>query len=305
LFAKSNNGVVRIRKTTADRIAPFVFLSPALILLVLLSAVPISYSLYISFMKYNIAKPARNIRFFELQNYINILTDPVFLGSIGWTLQFTVISVLIETVLGMAIALGLNSQLSDRFSTPMKTAFIMPMMVAAIVSATVWKLMFYPVYGVVNCTLELWGYQSVSWFGEPLFARVAIIVVEVWSATPFCLLVFQAALKTVSVEMLEAARVDGASPVRCFFSITMPTIRNFVALVITVRLSDALRAFDVAFSMTNGGPGSSTETIATQIYKTAFRYSDVGMGSAGAFIFFIIVAFVGLIAFKLLRKQED
>lgn len=302
---KSMGASVRIRKSTMDRMAPFVFLSPALILLILLSAVPIGYTIYISFMKYNIAKPARYIKFDELQNYAKILTDPVFLGSIGWTLKFTLIAVSIEIVLGMAIAVGLNSHLSDRFSTPMKTAFIMPMMVAAIVSATIWKLMFYPVYGVVNCTFELLGLQSVSWFGETAYARAAIIIVEVWSATPFCLLVFQAALKTVSVEMLEAARVDGASAVRCFFSITMPTIRNFVALVITVRLSDALRAFDVAFSLTNGGPGYSTETIATQIYKTAFRYSDVGMGSAGALIFFILVAFVGLIAFKLLRKQED
>ncbi|MCE5341975.1 MAG: sugar ABC transporter permease [Eubacteriales bacterium] len=292
------------RRSLSERAAPFVFIGPALLLIIILSVTPIGYSLYISFLKYNISKPARTIRFYGLENYIKVLTDPMFLNSILWTLKFAVISVAIEITFGMAIAVGLNSEITRSYNTPMKTAFIMPMMIAAIVSATVWKLMFYPVYGVVNCTLNLWGYPAVNWLGETLPARIGLILVEIWGSTPFCILVFQAALKTINTEILEAARVDGASAGRCFFSITLPSIRNFVALIVTVRISDALRSFDAVFQLTNGGPGTSTETIATVIYKMAFRYSDVGAGSAGAFIFFVIVSSVALVAFRFLRKDE-
>lgn len=295
----------RVRRTGANRFAPIVFLAPAIILLLTLSVAPMIYSFYISFLKYNISKPAKNIRFYELKNYAKMLTDRVFLESITWTLQFAVISVALELVIGMLVAVGLHSDLSKRFSTPMKTMFLMPMMIAAVVAATTWRLMFYPVYGVINCTFELLGLKSVNWLGDMVCAKIAVIIVEIWSATPFCILVLQAALKTVSTDMLEAASVDGASPVRRFFSITLPTIRNFVALVMTMRLSDALRAFDISYSLTSGGPGTSTETIATRIYKTAFRYSDVGQGSAGAYLFFVVIAIVSVITFKLMRKQES
>ena len=163
----------------------------------------------------------------------------------------------------------------------------------------------YPVYGVVNNTFALLNLPQPNWLGETFYARVAIIIVEIWMATPFCVLVFQAALKTVSTEMIEAARVDGASGVKIFFSITLPTIRNFIALVVSMRISDALRAFDAVMQLTNGAPGASTETIGTTIYKTAFRYNNVGQGSAGAFIFFVVVSIVAVTTMVLMRKRPD
>ena len=105
--------------------------------------------------------------------------------------------------------------------------------------------------------------------------------------------------------MVEAARVDGASAFSVFFRITLPTIRNFVALVVSIRLSDALRVFDVVMQLTNGAPGSSTETIGTTIYKTAFRYNNVGEGSAGAFLFFIIVSVIAFSSMMLMRKRAQ
>ena len=294
-----------MQKSLSERLAPAVFLSPACILLVLISVVPIGYSLYISFLKYNLAKPVSTIRFYEFKNYLKILTNQQFLDSVVWTLTFAVVSLVAEVLLGMMLAVMLNSDRTRRYCAPFKTLLIIPMMIAPVVSATIWKLMFYPAYGVVNCTLALMGLNQVNWLGEVFWARVAVIVVEVWGATPFCALVFQAALKTVSTEMLEAATVDGSSAWRTYFSITLPTIRNFVALVVTIRLSDALRAFDAVMQLTNGAPGVSTETIGTTIYKTAFRYNDVGQGSAGAFIFFAIVSVVALLAMNLMRRQES
>lgn len=295
----------KIKRPFSERMAPVVFLAPAMIMLACISLVPIFYSLYLSFQKYNLAKPASTVRFYGIQNYIKILTNRQFLESVQWTLVFAICALVIEVLLGMILAVILNSDGSKRYSSPFKTALIIPMMIAPVVSATIWKLMFYPEYGIINCTFQLLGLDTINWLGDSFWSKVAIICVEVWGATPFCILVFQAALKTVSTEMLEAAKVDGASPWRSYFSITLPTIRNFVALVVTMRLSDALRAFDAVMQLTNGGPGTSTETIGTTIYKTAFRYNDVGQGSAGAFVFFAIVSVVALVNMRIMRKQND
>ena len=304
-----SNPVVKRKSGTqrpfSERVAPVVFLGPAVIMLVCISIIPIGYSFYLSFQSYNLAMPASTIHFVGLKNYIDMLVDKNFIASIQWTLTFAEAVVVIETVLGLVIASMLNSEASVRFAAPFKTLLIIPMMVAAVVSATVWKLMFYPVYGVVNNTLARLGFSEINWLGETFYAKIAIIIVEIWMATPFCVLVFQAALKTVSTEMIEAARVDGATGPRIFFSITLPTIRNFIALVISIRISDALRAFDAVMQLTNGAPGASTETIGTTIYKTAFRYNNVGQGSAGAFIFFVVVSIVAVATMLIMRKQDD
>ncbi|HJC57687.1 MAG TPA: sugar ABC transporter permease [Candidatus Eisenbergiella intestinipullorum] len=293
------------QKPLSERFAPVFFLAPAIVMLIAISIIPIGYSFYLSFQSYNLAMPPSTRHFVGLDNYIAMLTNDNFIDSIQWTLIFALVVVVIETVLGLLIASMLNSELANHFAAPFKTLLIIPMMVAAVVSATVWKLMFYPVYGVVNNTFALLGLPQVNWLGETFYAKIAIIIVEIWMATPFCVLVFQAALKTVSSEMIEAARVDGASGTRIFFSITLPTIRNFVALVVSIRISDALRAFDAVMQLTNGAPGASTETIGTTIYKTAFRYNNVGEGSAGAFIFFVVVSIVAVVTMMLMRKRND
>ena len=295
----------KFKKPFSEKIAPVVFLAPAVLMLIAISVIPIGYSFYLSFQSYNLAMPPSTRHFVGLENDVSMLTNQNFLDSIQWTLTFALVVVVIETVLGLLIASMLNSEHSNRFAAPFKTLLIIPMMVAAVVSATVWKLMFYPVYGVVNNTLDLLGLPQFNWLGETFYAKIAIIIVEIWMATPFCVLVFQAALKTVSSEMIEAARVDGASGVRIFFSITLPTIRNFIALVVSIRISDALRAFDAVMQLTNGAPGASTETIGTTIYKTAFRYNNVGEGSAGAFIFFVVVSIVAVVTMMIMRKRND
>lgn len=300
--SKKNSGM---QKSFSERVAPIVFLGPAVIMLACISIIPIGYSFYLSFQSYNLAMPASTVHFVGLKNYMDMLTDKNFITSIQWTLIFAVVVVVAETVLGLVIASMLNSEASARFAAPFKTLLIIPMMVAAVVSATVWKLMFYPVYGVVNNTLARLGFSEINWLGETFYAKIAIIIVDIWMATPFCVLVFQAALKTVSTEMIEAARVDGATGPRIFFSITLPTIRNFIALVISIRISDALRAFDAVMQLTNGAPGASTETIGTTIYKTAFRYNNVGQGSAGAFIFFVVVSIVAVATMLIMRKQDE
>ena len=164
--------------------------------------------------------------------------------------------------------------------------------------------MFSPNYGVINNILIVLGHSPVNWTTTEGPAKLAIILVEMWSSIPFCLLIFMGALKTVPTELYEAAMLDGANRLVSFFKITLPSIRNFVAMVVTVRVMDSLRAFDVIYTLTTGGPGTSTETRGMNIYKTASTYSKLGLGSAGAFLFLIVIAVISFVLMRVLERKD-
>ncbi len=287
------------------RNAAIFFLSPAVIFLLIFSVVPMLYSFVISFFKYNTAMSADTIKFIGFDNYISVLTNKQFLESAVWTFIFTISSVFLNVVLGMSLAIMLTTKYWDRTSKVYRTLFTMPMMIAPIVTATIWKLIFSPVYGVLNGILYSLGYERVNWLAETFTARCALIVVEVWATTPLCMLIFIAALKTVPDEILEAATIDGSNWLQKFRLIVLPLIRNFLALVITMRFMDSIRMFDIVYNLTNGGPGTSTETLASTIYKMAFRYYEVGEGSAGAIIFFILIILFSWIFMKIFGEKDD
>ncbi len=294
------------RKTNrSKRNAAIVFLAPAVVFLLLFSVIPMLYSFGISFFRYNTSMAADTIKFIGVQNYINVLTDKQFLESAGWTFTFTVFAVLLNVVLGMTLAVILTTSYWNRVSKIYRTFFTMPMMIAPIVTATIWKLIFSPVYGVLNGILYTLGFERVNWMSQTVTARIALIAVEVWATTPLCMLIFIAALKTVPDEILEAATIDGGSWVQKFRRIILPLIRNFITLVITMRFMDSIRMFDIVYNLTNGGPGTSTETLASTIYKKAFRYYEVGEGSAGAIIFFVLIILFSLMFMKLFSEKEE
>lgn len=289
-----------------DRIiASAVFITPSLILLLLISIIPLCYAVYISFLKYNLMRPASSIKFCGFDNYIKVLTNKDFIRAAGWTFTFATIAVVVEIALSLGLALMLNSEATERYSGPFKTGLIVPMMVGAAICGTIWKLMLYPMYGVVTCVGKQLGLGTIDWLGTTKYARIAVTLVNIWGATPMCMLIFQAALKTVPGDLIEAARIDGASPFQIFYRITMPVIRNFTALVVTMRVSDALRSFEGIVTLTNGGPARSTETIGAVIYRTAFDKSNIGQGAAASFILFIMVALISMLIMNLIRKKDD
>ena len=295
--------IIRKNASILERMAPIVFISPAVMLIVLLSVIPVFYAVYLSFFRYNLLLPPGSIKFNGLENYKNMLNNATFISSIKWTVIFSISAVALNIFIGMTAALVLNSKTVERSLYYFKTILIMPMMLAPVVSATIWGLMYSPIYGVFNNILKLIGMEPVNWTASTLPARIALILVELWITTPFCMLVFMAALKTVPVEIYESADMDGANRAIIFLKITLPYIRNFIALVITIRVMDTLRSFDIVYTLTNGGPDISTETIGTTLYKTAFRYSDIGQGSAGAFMFFIVIALITIVTMKIMRRE--
>jgi len=286
-----------------NNIAPSIFLLPALLFILVFSIFPILFSFGLSFTEYNLFLPASAIKFNGFENYINIVSNPLFYNSVLWTFIFTFIVVLFNLLFGFLLALILTSDYIERKAAVFKTFFIIPLMAAPVVIATIWRIMFVTDYGVINNLIQLLGFESIKWLTTEIQAKAALIFIEIWFTTPFSMLIFIGALKTIPKDVIEAAYIDGANEWATIFKITLPLIKSFIAIIVTIRVMDTLRIFDLVYVFTNGGPGTSTETIGTVIYKIAFRYSDIGAGSAGAFIFLVIIAIISFVLLKLLQKE--
>ncbi len=294
-----------LRRNQSKKVAAALFMLPTILFIMVFSLIPMLYSLWMSFQSYNTSMSKDSIHFIGLQNYISVLSNEQFLSSALWTFIFTICVVLLNVILGLALAMLLTYSKLERTSGVFKTIFTLPMMIAPIVIATIWKLIFSPIYGLLNGLLVSVGMERIEWLSSELPARIALITVEVWATTPLCMLIFIAAIKTVPVELLEASTTDGATGIKKFLLITLPLIKNHIALIVTIRFMDSIRMFDIVYNLTNGGPGTSTETLASTIYKMAFRYFNVGEGSAAAYIFFLLIIMFSFMSMKLLSRKED
>lgn len=292
------------RLNHSQRIAPYLFILPAMLLTAVLMLYPIFYSLYLSFHKYMLNVPVDRMAFNGLDNYKYIFTNEEFLYSLKWTLIFTVVVVSLELIFGMLLALFLNNKAVKKRAVPFRTLLFLPMMISPIITGVMWRVLFEAKFGPINYLLNCLGFSSVNWLAEETPAKIALITTDVWHYTAFVMLVFLAALQTVPEELYEAAMVEGANGFQTFFKITLPYLRNFVALIVSVRLMDALRFFDEIFVLTKGGPGISTQTAGFTVYRLAFRYSDAGAGSAGAFVFLILIAAVSLLSMFLIKGRS-
>lgn len=272
------------------------FMTPTFILLFGFIVIPIVYGFGISLFRYNLAMPAASRVFCGFANYVEVIGNSDFRNAFAWTLIFVAIAVTGTVILAMILALALNSSLMRGFAGRLvKTAFILPMMLCPLIVANIWYIIFAPDYGLVNSTLARLHMSTISFFGETWWARLAILVVEFWWGTPYIMIILLAALTTVPVELLEAAQLEGAGKIQAFFKITLPCISGFVVLVISIRLMDALRMFDISFALTEGGPSKRTQTIAYFIYETGFKYLKVGEASAAAFLLFLLIIMVTLL----------
>lgn len=280
------------------------FMLPALLLLLCFLVLPALYGFGTSFTFYNSAMPSSAIRFVGFDNYRNVLTDSYFQSTVAWTLVFSLISVVSTVLLGLLIALALGGRLLGRAGRAYKAIFILPMMLAPIVVSSIWYLLFAPIYGLINVVLAQLGLPSVSWLGDATAARAAVLIADLWMSTPFCTIILLAGLTTVPTEMYESASLEGAGAFAQFRLITLPMIRTFLGLIVSMRMMDSLRVFDIIYVLTKGGPERVTETMGLYIYRTAFRYFDVGKGSAASFLLFLLIAAITFVYMRLMKTTE-
>lgn len=276
------------------------FLAPMLVVLALVAIWPLARTIYFSLTNATLVDMER-YSFVGLSNYLSydngrwygILSDPQWGAALRNTLIFAVVSVALETILGVLIALFLNARFPGRGL--MRAAVLVPWAIPTVVSAKMWSWMLNDQFGVVNDLLMRLGAISepVAWLADPSFAMASVILVDVWKTTPFVALLVLAALQMVPKDCYEAAEVDGIRPVDVFFRITLPLIWPALAVAVVFRLLDALRMFDLVYVMT--GATEATMTLSVFAQRELVAFQDVGYGSAAStLVFFIIAALTAL-----------
>ncbi|MER3537028.1 MAG: ABC transporter permease [Thermus sp.] len=263
---------------------------PTLLVVLLVAGYPLAQVFYWSFYKVDIAfveKP----KFIGFENYLYLLRDPEFRLALWNTLRFTVVSVGLETLLGLAIALVIHSNFRGRGLV--RTAILIPWAIPTVVSAQMWKWMLNDVYGVVNVLGVKLGLlsQKMAFLARPDLLLPSIIAVDVWKTTPFMALLLLAGLQLIPEELYEAASIDGPSRWQQFWTITLPLLTPALAVALIFRTLDALRVFDVIFVMAGVNP--STKSLAIYNRQTLIDFQDLGYGSAvSVAILLLIFAFV-------------
>jgi multiple sugar transport system permease protein len=241
-------------------------------------------------------------RFTGLSNYMRLVSDERFLTSVGHTLVYTFLAVILPLIFGTLAALIFNSRLPLRGI--LRGVFVMPMMATPVAVALVWTMMFHPQLGVLNYLLSLVGIEPQAWVFNPSTVIPSLVLVETWQWTPLVMLIVLGGLAAIPTEPYESAAIDGATILQRFRYITLPMIAPFLMVAVIIRTIDALKSFDIIYAITQGGPGTASETINLYLYSVAFAYYDVGYGSAIAVVFFAIVIALSLLMLHLRQRTK-
>ncbi len=280
------------------------FLAPTLLIIGLVFVWPVLYSLWLSLNRFNLdVSPTPT--FAGLHNYTLIATDPFYrsdvLGAAGRTVLFTVISVPVEVVLGLACALLLNEEFRGRVL--FRSALIVPYAMLTISNGLVWTYILDPTYGTLNVILHRWGLIGAyhTWLGTPAGALGWVVVADVWKTTPFVTILLLAALQTLPANVYKAAAVDGAGVLQRFWRITLPLLRPALLVAVVLRTLGAFRVTDIIYVLTGGGPANATDVLGYYIYEQAFIDFHIGYAAAVAYLTTLVVALLILVYVWLLR----
>ncbi|WP_270937390.1 carbohydrate ABC transporter permease [Falsiroseomonas oryzae] len=284
----------RRKRAYARHYWPFVV--PAAVVVFAVIVFPWVFTLWMSLQEWKLGSGRS---FVGLANYQRLLTDDRFHWSILRTLYFTALAVVIPVVLGIAAALIFNRKFPLRGL--MRTVFILPMMATPVAVALVWTMMFHPQLGVLNWILSQFGIPPSMWVYDQSTVIPTLVLVEVWHWTPLVMLLVLGGLASLPVDPYEAAKIDGATGWQAFRYITLPLLAPFIMVAVIIRTIDALKAFDTIYVITQGGPGTASETINIFLYLNAFAYYNMGYASAVVVVFFALI--IGL-ALLLLWSRE-
>lgn len=260
-------------------------MTPAMLFVGVMTMFPLGYALWLSFYRFNLARPWVARKAVGFGNYLGFLSDPVLGKSLVITAEFALATTGIQLVAGLLIALLLEKKI--RGNQVFRVLFFIPMMMVPVVSGLTWRLMLNESYGVVNWLLTSMGFSSIFWLGKNS-ALLSVVLAETWQWLPFSILIFSIALSAIPKTYYEAAAVDGASFWYTFIKITLPNLKWAFVIIAIFKISDAVKAFDVIYIMTGGGPGISTQTLALLLQKSGFAHFEMGYASALSFLILAI-----------------
>jgi multiple sugar transport system permease protein len=270
------------------KLMPWLFVLPTLVVILAVTVFPTIYSLGLSLFKWEATLKARP--FIGLGNYARLAGDARFWHAALVTAIIVVGGVVLELVLGFAFAQFLSAD--GRSHRLIVTLMLLPVMVMPVVVGYTWRLLWDTQYGPIN---QIIGWIigkpfQFTWLAQPPSAILAILITEIWQWTPFMFLIFYAGLATLDIEIFDAAKIDGASGWSLIRHLTIPLMKPIIVVAVLIRALDAIKAFDLIFTLTNGGPGTSTETLAFYIYKVGFQFFRLGYAAAMSFVLLIFLS---------------
>lgn len=283
-----------------DKHIHIIFPAPTIIVLFVVVIFPIVYNIYMSFNKWRIGLGSP--KFIGLQNYIDAFSDPRFWNGLKVMFFFSGLSLSLEVVLGLLIAVYLNKEFKG--SNFVQTIYIFPFAATPVAIALIWRIMLNPQIGALNYFLSLIGLPPSLWISSAKTVILSLVLVDVWKWTPMITLIVLAGLKSLPKDPYEAAVIDGANTPQVFYHITLPLIQPVLVSALILRSLDNLKEFDIIYTITQGGPGIASETLYLYSYKTAFSFFNGGYGSTLIILVFLLVLIFNVVFNKIRYKPE-
>ncbi|MCQ0987894.1 carbohydrate ABC transporter permease [Jiella marina] len=280
---------------------PYLLSLPALLVTIWI-LIPFFTAVYYSMMRYRLSLPHLK-GFVWFDNYLQFLTDARFWYTVQVSLTYTVLTVVIELVLGLGIAILL--QRSTRFNNLAAMLLLLPLMVAPALAALMWKLMTNPNFGILNYFVSLIGFSDFRWASDPSSALFTVILVDVWVYTPFIMVLLLAGLRSLPKQPFEAAALDGVPKTFVFFRITLPMLMPYILTASLFRMLESIQQFDIIYAMTQGGPGNTLTVFQVESYLQFFQFTNVGRSAALLMVLWAITFFLSNVFVKnWLRLRE-
>ena len=284
--------------------AGWAFVAPALAIIGLFFFAPVAAAFALSLTDFDIYALAdlRNIRFVGLGNYGELLANPLFWQAVGNTLYFVILGVPLSICASLGAALLLDSRLA-RFKAFFRTALFAPVVTTLVATAVIWRYLLHTRYGLIDAAMGAIGVAPIDWLGDPRWAMPAIVLFAVWKNFGYNMIIFLAGLQTIPEDLYEAARIDGASAARRLWHVTLPSLAPVILLVSLLTFAGYLQLFAEPYVMTQGGPARSTVSVLYFMYEQGFKWWNLGMASAVAFLLFALMLAVSMVQLAVARRR--
>ena len=277
--------------------------APALVFFLLFIVLPFFETIFFSFYRFGLTSPVRE--FVGLSHYIELMSDNVFWLAIKNNILIAVLSIILQVGVGLLLAAMIDRGLK-RGKSLVSTIIFMPIVISTVAIGLLWQLVFDPNTGMLE---ELfyqldWSTPELGWLGDPDIALYAVIFVAFWQFTGFMMIILLAAMQGIPRELYEAARLDGASPIRAFFAITFPELRNVLIVCLLITIIGAFKVFDLVWVLTSGGPGNATQVIGSYIVQNAFTIGRMGYANAISVFLLVAALVLGLVQLRTSRRDR-
>jgi multiple sugar transport system permease protein len=295
---RASSGHESVRRHRRLPLFLLALLTPAALFALALTILPLGYAIFTSLQSFRFGQP---LTFIGLQNYFSLLQDSNFYSSLKTTLIFTAAATASEFTLGLVLALLLKEDFP--WQGLIRSSLMIPMIVAPVVVGIIWRLLYSSDVGLLSYAVQQLTGHPINVLSDPSFALPGLILVDIWEWTPFMFLILLAGIQSLPQEPFEAARVDGAGPWATLFHLTLPMLQPVIVVAVLIRALDAFTVFDQVFVLTQGGPGMATEVSTLMVYKSAFRFSQIGYAAAMAITLLILVLALSAAIVRSLQRE--